>query len=84
LTLAKGFNIPAICVDVHVHRICNRIGYVHTKEPDETELVLREQLPKDLWLEINTLLVTFGQNICKPINPKCDDCPIKDYCDSAK
>ena len=80
LTLAKGFGIPAICVDVHVHRICNRLGYVETKEPDDTELVLRKQLPKDLWLDINTILVTFGQNICKPINPKCEACPIKKYC----
>jgi len=84
LTLAKGFGEPAICVDVHVHRICNRIGYVNTKEPDETELVLREQLPKDLWLDINTILVTFGQNICKPINPKCELCQICKYCKTYK
>ncbi|MCR4881577.1 MAG: endonuclease III [bacterium] len=84
LTMAKGFGKPAICVDVHVHRICNRIGYVQTKEPDETELVLRKQLPKDLWLDINTILVTFGQNICRPINPKCDICKIKKYCNSAQ
>ena len=82
LTMAKGFCKPAICVDVHVHRICNRLGYVHTKEPDETELVLRGQLPKDLWLDINTILVTFGQNICRPVAPKCDICPIKDFCDN--
>ena len=80
LVLAKGFNIPAICVDVHVHRICNRIGYVKTKNPEETEFALREKLPKKYWLDINTLLVTHGQNVCKPINPKCDECPIKDYC----
>ncbi len=80
LTIAKGFGLPAICVDVHVHRICNRLGYVQTKEPDETELVLRQQLPKELWLDINTILVTFGQNICKPINPKCAECKIKKYC----
>ena len=83
LTMAKGFCKPAICVDVHVHRICNRLGYVHTKEPDETELVLRRQLPKDLWLDINTILVTFGQNICRPINPKCNICPIKEFCNSS-
>ena len=81
LTIAKGFCQPAICVDVHVHRICNRIGYVNTKEPDETELVLRKHLPKDLWLDINTILVTFGQNICRPINPKCNLCKISGYCD---
>lgn len=80
LTLAKGFGIPAICVDVHVHRICNRLGYVNTKNPDETELVLRQQLPQDLWLDINTILVTFGQNICKPIKPLCSECKIKKYC----
>ena len=81
LTLAKGFGIPAICVDVHVHRICNRLGYVNTKTPDETELVLREQLPKDLWLDVNTILVTFGQNICKPIRPACENCKIQKFCD---
>jgi len=80
LTMAKGFGEPAICVDVHVHRICNRWGYVNTKTPDETELVLRKQLPKDLWLDINTILVTFGQNICKPINLKCAECQIREFC----
>lgn len=80
LVLAKGYNIPAICVDVHVHRICNRLGYVKTKNPEETEFALREKLPKKYWLDINTLLVTHGQNVCKPIKPKCDECPIKDYC----
>lgn len=80
LTMAKGFGEPAICVDVHVHRICNRWGYVSTKTPDETELVLRKQLPQDLWLDINTILVTFGQNICKPITPKCNECKIREFC----
>ena len=81
LVLAKGFGIPAICVDVHVHRICNRLGYVHTKTPEETEFALREKLPQKYWLDINTLLVTHGQNICKPIKPKCDECPINKYCE---
>ena len=80
LVLAKGFDIPAICVDVHVHRICNRLGYLKTKNPEETEFALREKLPKKYWLDINTLLVTHGQNVCKPIKPNCDECPIKDYC----
>lgn len=80
LVLAKGFGIPAICVDVHVHRICNRLGYVKTKTPEQTEFALREKLPKKYWLDINTLLVTHGQNICKPINPKCSECPIEKYC----
>ena len=80
LVLAKGFGIPAICVDVHVHRICNRLGYVKTKNPEETEFALREKLPKKYWLDINTLLVTHGQNVCKPQKPMCSMCPIKDYC----
>ena len=82
LTLAKGYGIPAICVDVHVHRISNRLGWVKTKTPDETEMELRKKLPRKYWLDINTLLVTFGQNICKPINPQCKICPISKYCKS--
>lgn len=81
LTLAKGYKIPAICVDVHVHRICNRLGYVKTKTPDETEMVLRKILPQEFWLDFNPLLVTHGQNICRPIGPKCDICPIKELCE---
>lgn len=81
LTIAKGFNEPAICVDVHVHRIFNRMGYVKTKTPDETEMVLREKLPKKFWIDINTLLVTHGRNVCKPIKPMCNKCPVSQYCD---
>ena len=80
LTLAKGFQIPAICVDVHVHRISNRLGYVSTKTPDETEMELRKKLPKKYWLDINTILVTHGQNICKPQRPLCERCCIAKYC----
>lgn len=80
LTLAKGHKIPAICVDVHVHRICNRIGYVKTKTPDETEMVLRQILPKEFWLDFNTLLVTHGQNICRPVKPKCEKCKLNEIC----
>lgn len=80
LVLAKGFGIPAICVDVHVHRICNRLGYVKTNTPEQTEFALREKLPKKYWLDVNTLLVTHGQNVCKSINPKCSECPIEKYC----
>lgn len=80
LVLAKGFNVPAICVDVHVHRICNRLGYVKTKTPDETEMELRKILPKKYWIDFNTLLVTHGQNICKPIKPNCAVCSIKEFC----
>ena len=80
LVLALGFNKPAICVDVHVHRICNRLGYIKTKTPEETEFKLREILPQKHWLIINTILVTHGQNVCKPIKPNCVDCPISEYC----
>ena len=81
LVLAKGFNKPAICVDVHVHRIFNRIGYVKTKTPEETEFALRAKLPKKYWLDINTLMVTHGQNVCKPTKPNCEACPISEWCD---
>ena len=80
LVLSEGFNVPAICVDVHVHRIFNRLGYVKTKTPEETEFALREKLPQKYWIPINSLLVTHGQNVCKPIKPLCDKCPISEYC----
>ncbi len=80
LVLAKGFNKPAICVDVHVHRIFNRLGYVRTKTPEETEFALRNKLPKKHWIDINTLIVTHGQNVCKPQNPNCKECPISEWC----
>lgn len=80
LVMTLGFGEPAICVDVHVHRIFNRLGYIKTKTPEETEFALREKLPIELWIPINTLLVTHGQNVCKPIKPMCDKCPIANYC----
>lgn len=80
LVLARGFNKPAICVDVHVHRIFNRLGYVKTKTPEETEFALREKLPIKHWIDINTLLVTHGQNVCFPRKPNCAQCPIAEYC----
>ena len=81
LVMTLGFGVPAICVDVHVHRIFNRLGYLKTKSPEETEFVLREKLPVKHWIDINTLLVTHGQNVCKPLKPLCESCPIKDYCE---
>lgn len=84
LVLAKGFCIPAICVDVHVHRISNRLGWVKTKTPEETEFALRKLLPEKYWLDINTILVTFGQNHCKPQRPMCASCPVKEYCEFNK
>jgi endonuclease-3 len=78
--LVFGFQKDAIPVDVHVHRISNRLGLVHTKEPEETEDVLREILPQELWLPLNDLMVQFGQNISKPINPQHEECPFTDMC----
>jgi endonuclease-3 len=80
LVLSEGFNEPAICVDVHVHRIFNRLGYLKTNTPEETEFELRKKLPKKYWIPINSLLVTHGQNVCKPIKPNCALCPIREYC----
>jgi len=80
LVRAIAFKKPAICVDVHVHRISNRIGYVNTETPFETEMALREKLPKKYWINFNSYMVAFGQNHCKPINPKCSTCKIYDEC----
>ena len=80
LVMAKGFNEPAICVDVHVHRIFNRLGLVNTKTPEETEMKLREIIPEKYWMRLNTDFVTLGQNICKPTKPMCPFCPINYYC----
>jgi endonuclease III len=80
LVVAVGFRKPAICVDTHVHRIMNRLGYIRTKTPFETERILREKLPKKYWKTINTILVTFGQNICRPVSPYCSMCPTNKYC----
>ncbi|MDD2335603.1 MAG: endonuclease III [Geobacteraceae bacterium] len=81
LVLTLGFCKEGICVDTHVHRICNRWGYVLTKTPEETEFALRKKLPRQYWLRINDLLVTYGQNQCTPISPKCSSCPLVDMCD---
>jgi endonuclease III len=80
LVRAVAFKKPAICVDVHVHRISNRLGYVNTTQPQETEMKLREILPGKYWINYNSYLVAFGQNHCTPRNPKCSTCPIYDEC----
>ena len=80
LVLTMGFGLPGICVDTHVHRICNRWGYVQTKDPDKTELALRDKLPLEYWIPINGLLVTLGQNICHPTSPHCSICPVAALC----
>jgi endonuclease-3 len=79
VTLAYGKN--GICVDTHVHRISNRLGYVATKNPDETEMALRGKLPRKHWIIYNTLLVAFGRKTCKPVSPLCSTCPLSRYCD---
>jgi len=83
LVLGLGFGIPAICVDTHVHRISNRLGWVKTKDPNETEIALSRIIPKKYWVELNTVLVTFGQNICLPISPWCSKCPVEKSCKRA-
>ncbi len=80
LVITLGFNKPGICVDTHVHRICNRWGYVNTRRPDETEMVLRDKLPLKYWNILNDLLVPYGQNLCRPISPFCSRCKISVYC----
>ena len=80
LVVTLGYNKQGICVDTHVHRISNRLGYVSTKTPEETEFALRKKLPEKYWIEYNDLLVSFGQNICKPVSPLCLKCPIHDQC----
>jgi endonuclease III len=80
LVLAIAFQKEAICVDTHVHRIMNIWGYVRTKTPFETEMALRRNLPKRYWLEINSILVAFGQGLCRPVRPHCDICPIDRLC----
>ncbi|HOE93571.1 MAG TPA: endonuclease III [Methanofastidiosum sp.] len=80
IVITLGYAKLGICVDTHVHRISNRWGYVKTKNPTQTEFVLREKLPKEYWIEYNDILVTYGQNVCVPISPKCSICPIEKYC----
>ena len=80
LVSSVAFEEDAICVDTHVHRITNRLGYVSTKKPLETEMTLRKKLPTKHWHWINRLFVAFGQNICTPISPHCSICPIKEKC----
>jgi len=80
LVLTLGFGKQGICVDTHVHRICNRWGYVQTKTPEETEMMLRSKLPAEFWIEINDLLVAFGQNHCTPLSPFCSTCRLLNVC----
>ena len=81
LTITLGYKKLGICVDTHVHRITNHWGYVQTKNPEETEFALRKKLPIEHWIEINDILVAFGQNFCKPVLPNCSTCKISEYCE---
>ncbi len=81
LMVTVGYRKPGICVDIHVHRISNRWGYVRTKTPEETEQALRKKLPRRCWMMYNDLLVPFGQNLCQPVSPFCSRCPLTDFCD---
>jgi len=80
LVVTMGYNKPGICVDTHVHRISNRLGYVRTRSPEETEMALRAKLPRRFWIDYNDLLVGFGQNVCTPISPHCSRCPVRALC----
>ncbi|MDR3019771.1 MAG: endonuclease III [Treponema sp.] len=81
LVLVEAFDIPAICVDIHVHRISNRCGWLESKTPDDTEMILREILPGKYWKRINYLLVLYGQRVCRPVSPFCSQCVIRKYCE---
>jgi endonuclease-3 len=80
LTLNLGFGIDAICVDTHVHRISNRLGWIHTRTPEESEKALERIMPRRHWIGLNEMLVTFGQQICKPISPHCSRCLCQTDC----
>jgi endonuclease-3 len=81
LVVTVGYHKPGICVDIHVHRISNRWGYVNTKTPLETEQALRAKLPRRYWITYNDLLVPYGQNLCQPVSPYCSRCKLTAYCD---
>lgn len=81
LVVTVGYGKPGICVDIHVHRITNRWGYIKTKTPEESEAALRKKLPKRYWISFNDLLVPYGQNLCQPVSPFCSACKLTDLCD---
>ena len=81
LVLNLGYGIDAVCVDCHVHEIANRLGWVNTKTPEETEKRLREILPRRFWIPLNELLVRYGQKVCTPVSPYCSLCPENGRCE---
>ncbi|MCL2267163.1 MAG: endonuclease III, partial [Treponema sp.] len=80
LVITEAFDMYGVCVDIHVHRITNRLGVLSSKNPDETEMILREILPKKYWKRINYLLVLYGQKICRPVSPFCSGCAVYQHC----
>lgn len=80
LVVTVGYRKPGICVDIHVHRISNRLGYVQTTTPEATEFALRKKLPRKYWITLNDRLVPFGQHLCRPVSPFCSQCPVRPYC----
>lgn len=81
LVVTVGYGKPGICVDIHVHRISNRWGYIKTKTPEESEQALRRKLPQQYWITFNDLLVPFGQNLCQPVSPFCSNCKLTELCE---
>jgi endonuclease-3 len=80
LVLVEAFDKDALCVDIHVHRISNRLGWLESKNPDKTEMILREIMPIKYWKRLNYLLVLYGQKLCRPVSPFCSNCVIKSFC----
>lgn len=80
LVVTVAYGKPGICVDIHVHRISNRLGYVVSDTPEETEYALRAKLPRRYWVQFNDWLVPFGQHVCRPVSPFCSACPLDRYC----
>ena len=80
LVVTVAYGRPGICMDTHVHRITNRLGFVRTRTPEETERALRAKLPRRYWIRLNELLVAFGQNVCRPLSPHCSRCPVAARC----
>lgn len=80
LVVTLGYGKPGICVDIHVHRISNRLGYIKTGNPEKTEMELRQKLPQKYWIKYNSIMVSFGQQICRPVSPFCSKCPVSDNC----
>jgi endonuclease-3 len=80
LVLNLAFGVDEICVDIHVHRIPNRLGWISTETPEASEAALRSLWPRQYWIEANALLVSFGQTVCTPVSPRCSTCPFAPDC----